>query len=435
MKLPHKTLALTAFGAVAGALLLCQGCPSPTSRTSSGGGSPSSSGGPEELDIAVLPFTEHSTGLPVGGTWRGYPSLIDFTGDGRSDLVVSNREEDGWNAFESPPKAGDPWPKRRKGFPDDLFYGGQDAADLDGDGDLDLILTSHKHGVKVYMNDGAMGWTDAGHYIDAPSMLLDIVVANLDGDDQADLVGIGHFNGGLNMYLGGGEGRFARLAQSTDLIGDDRAFGMQVEVADLDGDGLDDVVAATDKGLKVFFTRMNGDELGWDEQSEGLPVPSIGNSLRGIALADFNEDGQVDVAWCGLKDPSVPLEERNYIGVYQWIPPSDPKQAGEWVQFDTGLLNHDAYMDLKAGDMNKDGHVDLVAVHTLYGALVHLGDGKGAFPLAGRLDSVFGKSKIDLGDIDGDGWLDVAISLQQQKNNIADGGLRTLLNSAEVWAE
>ena len=413
-----------------GAGVLLFSCPKTEETPSNDGARNGSQNGTQQAveEIEVLAFREHSKGLPVGGTWRGYPSLLDFTGDSRADLVVSNREEDGWNAWVSPTDSSSEWPKRREGLPDDLFYGGQDGADVDDDGDLDLILTSHTQGVKVYLNDGEMTWSDAGHAIKTPSMLLDIVVCNLDGDDQEDLVGIGHFNGGLCLYLGQGGGQFDLLAQSTDLIGEERAFGMQVEVADFDGNGLDDIVAATDKGLKAFFTTMKGDALSFDEYSEGLPVPTIGNSLRGIALHDFNEDGTTDIAWCGLMDTSQPVEERNYIGVFQWIP-------GEkrWVQFDTGLMNPDAYMDVKACDLNKDGHVDLIAVHTVYGALIYLGDGKGGFTLEGKLDSVFGKSKIDVGDVDGDGWMDIAISLQVQKNNIADGGLRVLLNDPEIW--
>ena len=62
-----------------------------------------------------LKFVEHSEGLPSAGTWIGYPLLFDFTGDGRADLVASNREEDGYNAWMAPEKG--PWIRRIEGLP------------------------------------------------------------------------------------------------------------------------------------------------------------------------------------------------------------------------------------------------------------------------------------------------------------------------------
>ena len=48
---------------------------------------------------------------------------------------------------------------------------------------------------------------------------------------------------------------------------------------------------------------------------------------------------------------------------------------------------------------------------------------------------VFGKSKIDVGDIDGDGWIDLLVSLQEQKGDAAEGGVWTMLNSPTLWSE
>src|SRR5437764_1388116 len=60
--------------------------------------------------LPELAFEDHSEGLPTSGTWVGYPLLYDFTGDKHADLVTSNREEDGYNAWESQVKG--PWIRR-----------------------------------------------------------------------------------------------------------------------------------------------------------------------------------------------------------------------------------------------------------------------------------------------------------------------------------
>ncbi len=379
-------------------------------------------------ELPYLAFVKFDKGLPVGGTWRGYPSLVDFTGDGRADIIVSNREEDGWNAWTSTSLEGG-WERRIEGMPRDMLYGGQDAGDLNGDGHPDLVLVSHTKGLTVFLNDGQMNWTNPNEgRLDPSAMMLDVVLANLDGDEHLDAFGISHFKGGLKLYLGKGDGKFEFVQNSGDLIGVERAFGMQVEVADLDGDGDDDLIAGTDKGVKVFITERIEGALSWNEISEGLPVPSIGNTVRGLAPGDFNGDGKIDLAWCGLKDPLDAVGEGNHIGVYEWH-----AESSKWLQFDSGLDSDNAHMDLKAADFNKDGFLDLAAVETATGLTIYLGDGKGGFEKKGLVKDVYGKSKIEVGDVDGDGWTDILVSLQVQKNNRAAGGIWTLLNSPDIW--
>src|SRR5688572_22703995 len=109
-----------------------------------------------------LAFVEHSDGLPQSGTWRGYPLLHDFNGDGRADLVASNREEDGYGVWMAPAKG--PWmrsvdgPKKDfGGIPPDMAYGPARAADIDGDGRTDLLLSAHSDALRLYRNVLAEG--------------------------------------------------------------------------------------------------------------------------------------------------------------------------------------------------------------------------------------------------------------------------------------
>ena len=129
-------------------------------------------------------------------------------------------------------------------------------------------------------------------------------------------------------------------------------------------------------------------------------------------------------------DPSNAAEHHNHLGIAQWNALDE-----KWVQVDEGLMSDYAYMDLKSCDLNADGLLDLVAINTALGGLVYLGvDNKDTakFELAGKLEDVYGKSKIDIGDINGDGAPDIVVSLQRQKNGI-EGGVRTLLNKKELW--
>ncbi len=379
--------------------------------------------------LPELPFEEHSEGLPKSGTWRGYPLLHDFTGDGRADIVVSNREEDGYNAWESP-SAG-PWVRRIEGLVSaegrrDMQYGPSRAGDMNNDNVPDLIMSAHSDALHVYFNDGKMNWTRSPALVENPHLMIDVAVGNLNNDPNKDVVGIAQFDGGVGVYLGDGKGGFSRLKESGSLVPAD-VMGRSIELVDLDGDGTDDIVTSTNAGLKVFLTRP-GEPMKWEEVSRGLPVPSIGNSIYGLRVAQMIPGGWPEIVMGLLIDPGEKPEVRNGVGVYQF----DPKK-GEWAHADSGLDRSWSYRDLAVGDLNKDGAMDIIAMTPDAGGVVYLGKGGGAFEAAGRLAGVHGKCMCTVGDADGDGFLDVLVATGAQKENPDQGSLRVFLNRPTVW--
>lgn len=376
--------------------------------------------------LAELALTEVSVGLPTSGTWIGYPLLADFTGDRRADLVVSNREEDGYNTWQAPAEGQSGWTLRVKELPRDLGYGPARAADLNSDGLLDLVISAHSDGVRLYLGDGQMLWKQAPGKIENPNLSLDVAVGNLNRDGHPDVVAIGHFEGGLGIYLGDGKGGLQRLAQSADLL-TRKVFGRRVELVDMNADGSDDIIAATDRGLKVFFTQP-GETLSWKEASAGLPVPLIGNTVYGLAVGDFVAGGHPEIAAAIMPDSSKPKGERHSFGIYAW-----DKDKNTWTLCETGISRDDRYRDLVAGDLNKDGHLDLVASSIENGAAIYLGDGKGGFTVRGRIPGILGRGRVALGDINADGWLDFAVAVPATKESPEQGGVRAFLNSEQVW--
>ena len=376
-----------------------------------------------------LGFVEHSDGLPSSGTWIGYPLLFDFNGDGHADLVASNREEDGYSAWMSSAKG--PWVRCIQGLPRDMGYGPARAADVNGDGKPDLLLSAHSDALRAYVNDGEMHWSQTTSKIENPFLLLDIAVGNLNGDKFPDVVGIAHFKGGFGVYLGDGAGGFRRLPESSTILDasnpNSPCFGHDIELADIDGDGIDDIIAATNHGARVYLTR-NGDPMRWEDISAGLPVPKIGNSLYSVVPGRFTNGKNFEIAVCMVPDPNQPTEKRDTIGLYAW-------KASEkrWEQFDTGLARDESYRDLRAADFNGDGKLDLLAMSLESGGLIYLGDGKGGFTAKGRLPGVHGKGRVAIGDIDGDGRPDIVVAVPAEKPHPESGGVRAFLNGPEIW--
>lgn len=373
--------------------------------------------------LPVIPFKNFSEGLPTTGTWRGYPLLQDFNGDGRADLVAANREEDGYSAWEAPISGA--WQLRNEGLSRDMGYGPARAADVDSDGDIDLIVSAHTDAIRVFLNDGHMHWTRSEVPIENTVLLLDIAVGKINDDLFPDIFGVGHFKGGLSILTGDGRGKFDRRLEEKSLMSS-TVMGRCVELGDLDGDGRDDLFAGTNEGAKAFLSRGDG-TLRWEDISTGLPVPKIGNTVYGLAVRRFTSAAHPQLAVCAVADPGDAVGQRNTIGVYEWQP-----ETHAWKQIDRGLNRDDSYHDLKAADFNSDGKMDLITWSTEAGVCVHLGDGEGGFRLQGALPDAR-RGRIALGDINADGLVDIAVSWSANKESPTGGGIAAYLNDASLW--
>jgi len=148
---------------------------------------------------------------------------------------------------------------------------------------------------------------------------------------------------------------------------------------------------------------------GRTELSAGLPNKA---SFSSVEVFDVNGNGQDELYLGGAGRGSVKT-----AGIHAF---EYDKESKEWKRFGTGLPEQSSgkyYGALSFGDVNGDGNVDLIApLHTQWysgdknGIEVYLGNGSGGFSLKHTIDTGESVTEADVSDIDGDGFIDIAVS-------------------------
>lgn len=192
----------------------------------------------------------------------------------------------------------------------------------------------------------------------------------------------------LSIIRTNGDGTFA----APDLL----IAGFQltgVVVADFNGDGNDDI-AVTDS-FGVNYSLGDGGGVFTSFLIAGM-LP--GGVATGLAVGDFNGDGYDDIAVA--KPSSSTASILLSIGGVGFAPPVD------YVTNGTSLIPH------IVADVTGDGNLDIVS---LSGMLVNVtpGDGLGGFgPTTGYFSGIFSPSAIAVGDLTGDGRPDILVADQ-----------------------
>lgn len=353
-------------------------------------------------DGSFGPETIFATGLGPEGL-----TVADFTGDGFPDVVTTNYDwlgsGDTVSLLEHNGRSGP-----QAGFrpPVSYFCGDSPltvkAADLDGDGDVDLFVGRESDDNAVLFNDGAGGFgaptfftqvTDANLVTDA----IALVDVDLDGD--VDLLASGMSNGlpafgAVSVRNNDGAGSFG--PPRSFHLHDGTFTPASLTIGDLNGDGYPDIVATTPSGRS-----MDGHNVLLNDRTGGFLPPAFYEDAKqphDAVLVDVETDGDLDLITVANDSAVITVHDNPGDGVFRVLDRNF-----------VGVLTGNLFVrGMDQGDLDNDGDLDVVTASGPAFILRNRGDG--TFPLAETFDLPLFATDVKLRDMDGDGFVDLLVS-------------------------
>jgi surface protein len=275
------------------------------------------------------------------------------------------------------------------------------AADIDGDGDMDIISASFNDDtIAWYENNGASdpSWTAANIATDNDGA-KSVFAADIDGDGDMDIISASYNDNTIDWYKNnngdGSSWTAANIAASSGSSNADRPES--VFAADIDGDGDMDVVSASRNDNTIaWYENNNGDGSSWTAAN----IVTNKNDAHSVFAADIDGDGDMDIVSASAGDDTIAWYENN----------GDPNPSFTAANISTSADN---VQSVFAADMDGDGDMDIVSPdndindESVVWYENNNGDGSSwtatdiARGLVGDVEAVFGA------DMDGDGHMDI----------------------------
>ena len=270
--------------------------------------------------------------------------------------------------------------------------------DLDGDGDLDVLVANGRHWGgpnRAYFNNGKGAFSQMIPFGTGKDRSYAARAIDYNGDGLVDIA-VANDRQQSRVYLRNLRGNYA----PGPAIGSATQNTRNLTIADLNGDKRPDILIANRRAANfIYYNSDKGDLV------NGQVLGSGADSTIDIAIGDLNGD----------KKPDAVLANRDGQPNAIYLN-AGGKKFGKAIAYGTG---RDNTRSVALGDMNGDGHLDIIAANVGQPNRVFFNDGKGGFAKSTAFGEVQDHSySVAVADMDQDGDMDIVIGNAGQRNAI-----------------
>ena len=361
--------------------------------------------------VAQPSFTAADIATSADGANAIY--VADLDNDGDMDIVSASSTDDAIAWYENDGAANPSFTAA------DIATSADNAtsvfvADMDNDGDMDVVSSSSNDDtIAWYENDGAASnsqtargisaWTEvvAGSSFDNAN---DVIHADIDGDGDLDMVAVSSGNDDdVSWFIN--DGSPAGAGWTEVAIDNNVSNALSVAVADVDNDGDLDVIASSGTGSDDLLWWINDgspDGAGWTE----VVIEATCDACASVYAVDMDADGDIDVVTVSNDDNDVLWYKND----------GSPTGANSFTKY-TIDGDFSGAVAVYVSDMDNDGDVDVIAAaETGDDVSWWANDGTPSNDnwtetiIDGDFD---GARSVHVADMDGDGWMDVIAAAKE----------------------
>jgi hypothetical protein len=267
------------------------------------------------------------------------------------------------------------------------------ARDLNGDGYLDLFVTSGAvvngadspyQQISVLFGKGDGTFQSAAKYLSGGAS-VSIATGDFNQDGRLDLAVVNPYCDNVAILLGTASDRFQQPIGSGKLPVPTPSTTLAAADFNLDGK-LDLAVAEGNQGLTIL--------LGNGDGTFQKPIQVTAGQTASVAVGDFNGDGIPDLVTASLTNGYVLVLLGNGDGTFS----ARAEYQGQHIAF------------VAVADINLDSKADIVGIDASGTAVVFLGNGDGTFQPPVGYNAGLGPVTAAIGDLNGDGNPDLVIA-------------------------
>ena len=346
---------------------------------------------------SILPSTSYNVGVGPVALVAG-----DFRGGGLEDLAVVNEIDNTLTILQNQGsgtflQAGSPISLGAARTAAPPVAPSIVTASFTTSGFQDLLVTDPvSNTVQVLLSNGDDTFTQAtGSPISLGHQPSSIVTGDFNGDGNPDFAVTNFADSTLSVFLGNGNGTFTQIAGSPFALPSTGTGPIAMTSSDFNSDGNLDLAIANETTNNVTVLLGNGNGTFYLAPSSPF---AVGKFPVAIASADLNLDGHPDLAIVNQVDNTVSVELGNGDGTFA-AAPNSPLATGQ------------APTAISIADFNGDGNPDIAVTDpTTDSVSVFLGLGQGLFNAAFQLPVGTNPTAILAASLSGSSLPDVAIT-------------------------